>query len=179
MSSDGVRVETMLDAIDARWASHAADAWLSVDLGVTENDLAALARVPNDKTFRRTLWQAREVFRERTGRQIVIKGGRLIVLAANEQARYAHKQSKKARIKNLRALDVASSVPLEQLPEAERGRHERRIEHMARTIAVEELCSRKRDVLAGLGEQVVASVRQREAEARSRAEAHKRLFGKV
>lgn len=174
-----LKAETVAALLDAQWSSRACPAWERVDLGATEQGLADQLGVANDKEFRQRLWSAREAFRERTGRQIVTKDGRLIVLAASEQARYAQKQSVKAKRKKLRALDVASSVPLEQLPEAERGAHARRIEHMARSVAIEELASRGRNVLAGLGEDIAARAKQREEEARSRAEARVRLFGKV
>jgi hypothetical protein len=172
-------MEPILDAIDARWTGRSVTAWDRVDLGVTEHDLADLMSAPADKEFRQRLWSAREAFRERTARQIVVQNGRLIVLSAKEQTKYALKQAAKARRKKLRALDVASNVPLEQLPEIERGRHVRRIDQMARTVAIEELCSRKKDPLVGLGEQIVASVRAREADALSRSEARAKLFGKT
>ncbi len=174
-----LKVERVAALLDSQWSVLAAPAWERVDLGVTEQGLADALGVPNDKTFRQRLWQAREAFRERTGRQIVTTNGRLIVLAASEQARYAHKQSVKAKRKKLRALDTASSVPMEQLPEAERGRHARRIEHMARSVAIDELASRGRNVLAGLGDEIAVRAKEREEEARSRAEARTRLFGKT
>ncbi|XXX79271.1 hypothetical protein WMF30_10900 [Sorangium sp. So ce134] len=172
-----MKVETVTALLDTQWSGRAAPSWERVDLGVTEQGLADALGVQNDKAFRQRLWQAREEFRERTGRQIVTLNGRLIVLAASEQARYAHKQSVKAKRKKTRALDVASSVPLEQLPEAERGAHVRRIEHMARSVAIEELAGRGRNVLAGLGDEIAARAKEREEEARSRAEARARLFG--
>lgn len=173
---DPIAVEAL---IDARWGSIGAPAWVRVDLGFTEQELSELVGVPNDRAFRQRLWSAREAFREMTGRQIVVKAGRLIVLSAEEQARWAERQSAKAKRKKVRALDAAASVPVEQLPQAERARHIHRIEHMAHSVALEKLVAQSRDVLAGLGEDIIARTRARQEEARSRAEAKARLFGKT
>ncbi len=164
--------------VDARWSEVGGDAWERVDLGFTEQGLADMIGVPNDRAFRCRLWSAREAFRSVTGRQIVVKAGRLIVLSAAEQARYSQKQAAKAKRKKIRALDVAANVPVDQLPESDRARHIRRIEHMAHSVALEKLASRSRDVLAGLGEDIVAQTKARRDEARSRAAARAKLFGR-
>jgi hypothetical protein len=163
--------------IDARWNDVGGAAWARVDLGFTEQGLADAIGVQCDRAFRTRLWSAREAFREVTGRQIVIMRERLIVLSAEEQARYSQRQAAKAKRKKIRALDVAASVPVEHLPEAERARHVRRIEHMAHSVALEKLAASGRDLLAGLGADVIAQTRARQDEARSRAEARARLFG--
>jgi hypothetical protein len=164
--------------IDARWNDVGGAAWARVDLGFTEQGLADAIGVQCDRAFRTRLWSAREAFREVTGRQIVIERERLIVLSAEEQARYSRRQADKAKRKKIRALDVAASVPVEHLPEVDRARHVRRIEHMAHSVALEKLASGSRNVLVGLGEEIVAQTRARQDEARSRAEAKARLWGK-
>lgn len=164
--------------LDEQWAERTAAAltWTRVEMGVDEMGLAAVAGVPYDKAFRQQLWAAREAFRVRTGRQIVLVEGRLVVLSAEEQAKYALRQRRKARIKARRAVDIAARVPLGELPEDEREAHARRVDKMAHLVALEEVASRRRNLLAGMGKAVADEIRERAEEARSRSAAWDKLF---
>jgi hypothetical protein len=170
--------ETIAKQIDERWRALPGVelTWTRAELGLDEVGLAATAGVPYDKAFRQRLWAAREAFRLRTGRQIVLVEGRLVVLSAEEQAKYAMRARRKARIKARRAVDIAARVPLDELPEGEREAHARRTDKMAHLLALEEVASRRRDVLAGMGRGAADEIRARADEARSRTAAWERLF---